>query len=346
MKLSDIAQVLGCVVPKGAEEIEITRISSAQEADAQSITFIADPRYLVTVEQSNAGVVLVKKGNRLTEKICLEVDDPYWAFAKTGQLFEDTTPLFGSQIHPTACIHSSARVHETVSVGPLTVVGKACEIGERTVIGAHCVIENETHVGARCRIDSGVIIRRRCRIADGVIIQSNAVIGSEGFGNAREKSVWIRIPSFGNVIVEEGAEIGAGTTVDRGALGPTIIGKGVKIDNLCHIAHNVEIGENTAMAAQTGISGSTKIGRRVVIAGQVGMVGHIEIGDDAFIGAKAGISKNVEKQASVTGYPARDLMTMRRIEAAEQRLPELLKEVRRLRKELEAHKKNTSTGES
>jgi UDP-3-O-[3-hydroxymyristoyl] glucosamine N-acyltransferase len=345
VKLSVIAQVLGCVVPNGSENVEITRISSTQEADDQSITFISDPRYQAAVEQSNAIAVIVKKGNCLQAKICLEVDDPYCAFAKTGQLFENTSPLFDEGIHPTASVHESAGIHETVCIGPFSVVGKGCAIGPYTVIGAHCIVENNTRIGASCRIDSGAIIRRACRIDDRVIVQSNAVIGSEGFGNAKDGDAWVRIPSFGNVIVEEDAEIGAGTMVDRGALGPTIIGKGVKIDNLCHIAHNVIIGENSAMAAQTGISGSTKLGKRVIVGGQVGMVGHIEIGDDAFVGAKSGVSKNVENKASITGYPARDLMTMRRIEAAQQRLPELIKEVRRLRKELEAWKKDTPTGE-
>ena len=345
MKLSVIASSLGCEKPLGASDIEISRISSPEEADKQSITFIADPRYQEVVERSAAGAVLVRKGNSLTGKICLEVDDPYCAFAKTSQFFESQAPLFEGPIHPSACIHDSARIHETACVGPFSVIGKACVIGQGTIIGAHCVIENGSTIGSQCRIDSGAIIRKECRVSDRVIIQSGAVIGSEGFGNARENGVWIRIASFGNVIIEEGAEIGAGTMVDRGTLGSTIIGKGVKIDNLCHIAHNVEIGENCGICAQTGISGSTKIGKRVGIYGQVGMVGHIHVGDDAIIGAKAGISNNVEPKAFMTGYPARNFMTMRRIEAAQQKLPELLKEVRRLRKELEAVKNKPSSGE-
>ncbi len=344
MRLSLIAQALGCDLPEGVSDVDIAQISSPHDADSRSITFIADPRYQPAIMQSNAVAVLVKKGNRLPGKICLEVDDPYCAFAKTGQLFEDKAPLFEGPIHPTASIHPSAHVHATVFIGPFTVVGKDCEIGERTVIGAHCVIENETRIGSGCRIDSGAVVRRQCRIADRVIIQSNAVIGSEGFGNAKEKDIWVRIPSFGAVIIEEDAEIGAGTMVDRGTLGSTIIGKGVKIDNLCHVAHNVVIGEHTGIAAQTGISGSTKLGKRVGVYGQVGMAGHIEIGDDAVLGAKSGISKNVPPKSFVTGYPARDLMTMRRIEAAQLRLPELLKEVKRLRKELDALKKAV-TGE-
>jgi UDP-3-O-[3-hydroxymyristoyl] glucosamine N-acyltransferase len=332
-------------MPTGAADVEIERISSPEEAGEGCLTFIASPQYQTIVARSDAVAVLVKKGNEVPGKICLEVSDPYLAFAKTGLLFEDTAPIFDGPVHPTASVHQSAHIHETAFVGPFSVVGKDCGVGEHTVIGAHCVIENGAVIGASCRIDSGAIVRRECRIHDRVIVQSNAVIGSEGFGNARDGDAWVRIPSFGTVIIEEGAEIGAGTMIDRGTLSPTIIGKGVKIDNLCHIAHNVVIGENSAMAAQTGISGSTRLGRRVTVGGQVGMVGHIAIGDDVFIGAKSGVSKNVEEKAAVTGYPARDIMTMRRIEASMQRLPDLIKELRRLRKELDESKKNTSTGE-
>jgi UDP-3-O-[3-hydroxymyristoyl] glucosamine N-acyltransferase len=343
VKLAAIAQFLGCEPPEGANEIDITRISSPEDADSSCITFIADLKYRTAAEACKAAAILVKRGNVLPQKNCLEVDDPYCAFAKVGQLFEDTSPLFDGPVHPLSSIHPTAVLGRDFSIGPFSVIGKNCKIGNDVVIGAHCVIENEAVIGNACRIDSGAIVRRGCVIGCRVIIQSNAVIGSEGFGNAREGDVWIRIPSFGNVIIEDGAEIGAGTMIDRGALGPTIICKGVKIDNLCHIAHNVFIGENSAIAAQTGISGSTKLGKRVGVYGQVGFVGHIEIGDDAIIGAKSGISKNVEPKKFVTGYPARDFMTMRRIEAAQQRLPELLKEVRHLRADIdELRKKDNS----
>jgi UDP-3-O-[3-hydroxymyristoyl] glucosamine N-acyltransferase len=168
-----------------------------------------------------------------------------------------------------------------------------------------------------------------------VIIQSGAVIGSDGFGNANDGPVYRRIPAFGNVVIEDDVDIGANTTVDRGNFEPTTIRRGVKIDNLVHVAHNVIIGEDTAIAAQTGISGSTKIGNRVIIAGQAGFVGHITIGDGSFIGAKAGISKSVAPGEKVTGYPARDFMTMRRIEAAQASLPALLKEIKQMKKEID-----------
>jgi UDP-3-O-[3-hydroxymyristoyl] glucosamine N-acyltransferase len=340
VKIAAIAKAIGATLPLAQEApgIEISGVAAPEDADEHSITFIADPTYRHAVATSKASVVIVKKGQGLDGKICLEVADPYCAFAKAGQLFEDTRPLFDGPVHPLACVHPSARIHGSVFIGPFSVVGEDCAIDEGSVVGALCVIENQTRIGKSCRIDSGAIVRRGCVLGNNVIIQSNAVIGSEGFGNAKDGDAWVRIPSFGNVVIEDGVEIGANTTIDRGTLGQTVIHRGVKIDNLVQIAHNVTIDENTAVAAQTGFAGSMKIGKRVMVGGQVGFAGHFEVGDDAFIGAQAGVSKTVEKGAHVTGYPARDLMTMRRIEAAQQRLPELVKEVKRLRKELESLK--------
>ncbi|HUI93441.1 MAG TPA: UDP-3-O-(3-hydroxymyristoyl)glucosamine N-acyltransferase [Chitinivibrionales bacterium] len=335
MELERIAQLLGCGLDGRHRGIVIERIADPQDADGRSITFVSSPKYLPFAEQSQAKVVIVAKGKPVAGKVCLEVDDPYAGFAKVAQLFEDRSPLFDGPKHPTALIHPTAIVHETAFVGPYSVVGKKCRIGKGTVIGAHCVIENGAAVGEDCRIDSGAVVRRNCKIGNRVIIQSCAVIGSEGFGNAREAGTWIRIPSFGAVVIEDGAEIGACTTIDRGTLGDTVIGAGVKLDNLIQVAHNVAIGEHTAIAAQAGISGSTKIGRRVIVGGQAGFAGHNEIGDDAFVNAQSGVAKDVAAGAKVSGSPSRDFMTLRRLEAATMRLPEALKEIKQLRKELD-----------
>jgi UDP-3-O-[3-hydroxymyristoyl] glucosamine N-acyltransferase len=335
VKLSRIAAELGCVSAPGLADIDISGIADPKDATGRMLTFVSNPKYQALAEQSNACAVITGKGRPVAGKISLEVDDPYAGFAKIALLFEDRALLFGDRLHPTAVIHSSAIVHETAHVGPHSVIGKGCRIGKGTVVGANCVIENGTVVGDDCRIDSGAVVRRNCTIGNRVIIQSCAVIGGEGFGNAREGDRWLRIPSFGTVVIEDDAEIGACTTIDRGTFGPTVIGKGVKLDNLIMVAHNVTIGENTAVAAQTGFAGSTHIGKRVIVGGQAGFAGHIDIEDDVFIGAQAGVAKGVPAGAKFTGAPARDFMTMRRIEAAQLSLPELVKEVRRLRKELE-----------
>jgi len=340
MKLSEIARHLGATLPDG-RDAEVAGIASPESATDGHITFVSDSKYAERAKTCAAVAVIVKEGAAFPEKLCLEVSDPYIGYALAAQLFEDTEPLFGQGVHPSAVVDETAIVDKTASVGPRTVIGAGAHIAAFCRIGANCVIERGVAVGESTRIDSGAVIRYGTKIGSRVIIQSGAVLGSDGFGNARDKEgVFIRIPCFGNVVVEDDADIGAGTTIDRGNFEPTVIGKGVKLDNLIHIAHNVAIGENTAIAAQTGISGSTKVGKRVIIAGQVGFVGHINIGDDSFVGAKAGVSKDVTPGTNVTGYPARDIMTMRKIEAASSRLPDLLKEVKRLKEEVEELKKS------
>jgi len=336
MKLSAIAAHIDAALPNGCGDAEVAGITSPESATGGHITFVSDAKYADQAKACVAAAVIVKKGAAFPEKVCLEVDDPYVGYAAVAQLFEDVAPLFGEGIHPAAIVDKTAIIDKTASVGPGTVIGANARIGASCRIGANCVLERGVSVGEFTRIDSGAVIRYGTQIGSRVIIQSGAVLGSDGFGNARRKDgVFVRIPCFGNVVVEDDADIGAGTTIDRGNFEPTVIGKGVKLDNLVHIAHNVALGENTAIAAQTGISGSTKVGKRVIIAGQAGFVGHISIGDDSFVGAKAGVSKDVAPGANVTGYPARDLMTMRRIEASSSRLPDLLKEVKKLREELE-----------
>jgi UDP-3-O-[3-hydroxymyristoyl] glucosamine N-acyltransferase len=339
VKLSSIASLLGTSMPAGAVDREIAGIASPQEADEQQVTFCAKKDYLPVVASSRCAAVIVKKGETVPGKICLETGDPYVGYAKIAQAFEDVRPLWGQGIDTSAIVDPTAKISAGVSIGPLTVVASNVSIGERSRISANCVIEKNTSIGTDCRIDSGVVIRYGTAIGKKVIIQSGTVVGSDGFGNARENNRFIRIPCFGKVVIEDDVDIGAGCTIDRGNFEPTLIRQGSKLDNLVHIAHNVVIGEHSAIAAQAGISGSTHIGDRVLIGGQAGFVGHLEIGDDSFIGAKAGVSKDVKSGEKITGYPAREIMTVRRIEAAEARLPELLKEVKRLRKDIEELKR-------
>jgi UDP-3-O-[3-hydroxymyristoyl] glucosamine N-acyltransferase len=339
VKLSAIAQVIGARFAAGSIDPEISGIAAPQCAGGEHVTFLSHKKYRATVEASRCCAVIVRKGEPVPGKISLEVDDPYVGYAKVALAFEDTGPLFNRGVAASAIVDPGAAIGKGTSIGPLSVVGEGVEIGDNCRIAAHCVIERGVTIGSDCRIDSGAIIRYGCRIGNRVIIQSGAVIGSEGFGNARENNRFIRIPCFGNVVIEDDADIGASTTIDRGNFEPTIIRQGVKLDNLIHIAHNVEVGDDSAIAAQTGVSGSTHIGKRVLIGGQAGFVGHIEIGDDSFIGAKAGVSKDVKSGAKVTGYPARDLMTMRRIEASQAQLPELLRELKLLRNEVDELKK-------
>ncbi|MEO1885636.1 MAG: UDP-3-O-(3-hydroxymyristoyl)glucosamine N-acyltransferase, partial [Methylococcales bacterium] len=204
-----------------------------------------------------------------------------------------------------------------------------CKIHSGVIIEENCQLGNNVEIHPNAVIHFGSQIGHRCNI------WSNAVIGSYGFGNAKDGTRFVRIHQLGNAILEDDVDIGAGATIDRGAVDNTVIKRGAKIDNLVMIAHNVIIGEDTAIAAQTGISGSTKIGNRVLIAGQVGFVGHIEIGDQSFIGAQAGVSKSFPPGSKITGYPARNLMDVRRSDTAITHLPELIKKVKLLEQKID-----------
>lgn len=338
MKLSSIARVLGTSLPAGVPDLEITGIASPQSAGERQVTFCAKKEFIPSAAASRCAAVIVRRGETIPEKLCLETEDPYVGYARIAQAFEEVKPLWGEGTSVSAVVDPTASISAGVSVGPLSVIGADVVIGDHSRIGAHCVIEKGTVIGADCRIDSCVVIRYGTSIGSRVIIQSGSVIGSDGFGNARENGTFIRIPCFGRVVIEDDVDIGAGCTIDRGNFESTMLRRGSKLDNLVHVAHNVAIGEHSAVAAQAGISGSTKIGNRVLVGGQAGFVGHLDIGDDSFIGAQAGVSRDVKQGEKVTGYPARDIMTVRRIEAAQTRLPELLKEVKRLKKEIEGLK--------
>lgn len=341
MQLVRIAEILGCDIPKDRGDLEITSVASLESADKHSISFFSNPKLRDAAQNSPAAAIITGLDTELEGKILLRVPDPYLGYAKIAQAFEDQTPVFGPGIHPSAVVDSSARIAANASIGPLSVVGANCTVGEATQIGAGCVIEKDTTIGRECRIDSKSTIRWGTRIGDRVIVQSGAVIGSDGFANAMENGTFVRIPCFGAVVIEDDVQIGAGTTIDRGNFEPTILHTGVRLDNLIHIAHNVTVGEHTAMAAQVGVSGSTRIGKNVIIFGQAGFVGHIEVGDKSFIGAKAGVSKSVPPNAKITGYPARDFMKMRRIEAAQASLPEMQRELKRLKAQVEALSKKS-----
>ncbi|MBD3391695.1 MAG: UDP-3-O-(3-hydroxymyristoyl)glucosamine N-acyltransferase [Chitinivibrionales bacterium] len=346
VKLSRIAEALGCGIPDAAADMEISRMASLASCDENSVVFLADERLAGKAASCSAPVLIVKKGRAVPDKINLEVDDPYLGYARAASLFEDRTPPFGSGIHETALIDASARIDDAVCIGPGTIIGEAVTVGPRTSIGARCVIEKGSLIGPDCRIDSGAIIRYGSRIGARVIIQSGTVIGSDGFANAMDRGRFVRIPCFGNVIIEDDVEVGALAAIDRGNFEPTIIRQGVRLDNLVHIAHNVIVGEHSAAAAQTGVSGSTRIGRHVMIGGQAGFVGHITVGDQSFIGAQAGVTRSVRPGEKVTGSPARDVSRIRRIGAAEVELPALVREFKQIKKRIDSLESTIEKGDT
>jgi UDP-3-O-[3-hydroxymyristoyl] glucosamine N-acyltransferase len=249
-------------------------------------------------------------------------------------MFNPQKDIMEPGIHESAVIHPSATVGKNVAVGSHVNIGENCIIGNGTKIMHGCVILDHVQIGENCLLYPLVSVRENCQIGSEVIIHSGAVIGSDGFGFAPFEAEFHKIPQIGRVVIEDKVEIGANCTIDRATMGDTVIRKGAKLDNLIQIAHNVEVGEWTVMAAQAGISGSTKIGHHVMVGGQVGTVGHISIGNYVQIGAQSGVPKDVPDGEVIFGSPARPIMRTKRIEAVVNQLPELLKRIQQLEREI------------
>ena len=333
MKLSELARILAGDLE--GEDIEINGISTLSEAVEGQISFLTNSRYAKLLSESNASAVILDRKHPAPAGIAIiRTDDPYAATMLTVKMFYPRPDPVIKGIHKSAVISESAIIGKDFGIGPCAVVGKYVKIGNRVTIGANVVVEDNCEIGDDTRIHSGAVIRHSCIIGKRVIIHPGAVIGAEGFGFAPVEGRFEKIPQVGNVIIEDDADIGANTCVDRAFLGSTRIGKGVKLDNLIQIAHNVEIDDHTVIAAQTGISGSTKIGKGVMMGGQVGIVGHIEVHDGAKIGAQSGVTKDVPIGMTVFGYPARPIMETKRIEATLKKLPEAMKRLSRIENEL------------
>ena len=330
----------------GNGDLMITGAAKIDSAGQGEITFLANPRYKPFLQQTRASAVILDKQTDPGIEISqIRVDDVYFRFLQIFLLFNPRKEILEPGIHPSAIIHPSAKVGKEVAIGANTYLGPKVKIGDHTKIFPGCVLLDEVTVGEHCILYPLVSIREECQVGNRVIIHNGTVIGSDGFGFAPFEGRYHKIPQIGRVIIEDEVEIGANCTIDRATMGETIIHKGAKLDNLIHIAHNVEVGESTVMAAQVGISGSTKIGHHVMLGGQVGTVGHITIGNYAQIGAQSGVPKNVPDKEVYFGYPARPIMRTKRIEAVVNQLPELLKRVIRLEKELEKYQQKNPDSE-
>ena len=312
--LKELAEKLTAEL-RGDPNIVITQLAPLPQAQMGAISFLADPKYREALKNTHASAVMVT-AEFADQCPCaaLIMKDPYWGFAKVAELF-DTTPCPTTGIHPQAVVAKTAKIGAKVSIAAGCVVGDHVTIGDGSVIKANTVIEDGVNIGKYCLIQPNVTIYHHCILGDYVVIHANSVIGSDGFGNARDQSgKWIKIPQLGRVVIGNHVEIGASTTIDRGALGDTIIHDNARLDNQIQIAHNVEIGEGTAMAACTGVAGSAKIGKHCMIGGAVGIVGHIEICDQVGITAQSGISKSITEpgvySASMPALPVKKWMKL------------------------------------
>jgi UDP-3-O-[3-hydroxymyristoyl] glucosamine N-acyltransferase len=324
-------------------EVEIRGVNTIQDAQRGELTFLANPKYAQYLTTTKASCVLVAQDFDADEilalssvpPLLLRVENPQAAFALVLAEYAPDTSMEAGFRDSTAVIHASAEVHESAHIGAHVSIGAGCTVGAGAVLHAGVRLYAGVSIGAGSVLHSNVVCYHQTSIGAGCVIHAGAVLGADGFGFAEQKDgSFTKIPQIGNVVVEDDVEIGANCTIDRAALGSTRIGRGVKIDNLVHIAHNVHIGDNTAIAAQAGVSGSTTLGARNRVAGQVGFVGHITTADDVVVFAQSGVSKSLPERGIYFGYPARPHRESLRIEAALRNLPELAKEVERLKREL------------
>lgn len=311
----------------------LTGFAPADASRPGDLTFAENEVYLARAEASQASAVLVGNGVVSTRKVLIRVPNPRVAFARILPLFFPE-PSFAPGRHATAIIAPTARVDASASIGP------NCVIGDEVEIGPQVVLEGGNHIAAHCRIGAdshlfpNVVLYARTQVGQRVRIHAGTILGSDGFGYVFDHGAHHKVPQVGNVIVHDDVEIGANVTVDRGALGSTVIGKGTKIDNLVMIAHNVVVGDHSILVSQVGIAGSTTLGRYVTLAGQVGLAGHLKIGNQVTIAAKSGVMHDIPDGEKWLGIPAQPDRQAKRQMIALQQLPELIRRVRDLEKRL------------
>ncbi len=327
---------------EGNPETVVHTVAKIEEGFKGALSFLANPKYEHYIYTTRSSVVLVNKSFVPTSRVdatMIKVDNAYEAFASLLKMVDQARPR-KKGIHPSAVIESSAKIGNNVFIGAYTYIGENVTIGDNCSIYPQAYIGDSTVVGKDTIIYMGVKIYHECIIGEGCTIHAGSVIGSDGFGFApQSETEFMKIPQIGNVILEDHVEIGANVAIDRATMGSTVIKRGVKLDNLIQIGHNVEIGENTVMAGQTGIAGSTKIGRNCMFGGQVGIAGHLKIADGTKIGAQAGVLGDVKNENSVIlGSPAVDHKQFLRSSVVFNRLPDLKGRIDNLEKELKALK--------
>lgn len=331
---------------EGDPDRMVTHPAKIEEGADGAICFIANPKYLQFAYETQATAILLNTDTVLQQPLSatiIRVPDAYSAFSQVLEWYQGNGQM-ESGVSPYAFIDPTASVADDVYIGPMVYVGPRATVAAGVRIYSHSFIGPDVVVGEQTMLHSGVRIYHQCKIGRQCILHAGCIIGGDGFGFAPQADgSYKKIPQTGNVVIDDQVEIGANTTIDRATIGATYIGKGVKIDNLVQIAHNVQIGDHTVVAAQAGISGSTKIGRYCMIGGQVGLVGHIEIADFTKINAQSGVSKSVTTPNSrLTGSPAYDYTAMLRAQAVFRRLPELERRIHELAAQLEEKHTNNS----
>jgi UDP-3-O-[3-hydroxymyristoyl] glucosamine N-acyltransferase len=335
VKLSEIAAQLGAEL-LGDGNLDISSAAAIESAKPDQITFLANDKYAKFLPETRAGAVILKEKPADSTHNYLIHSEPYYAFARSLRFFyplPQTSLTAGTA--SSAVIAADARVPESVHVGDFVQIGAGSAIGKNSKIMANCVIGRNCAIGDNCLIYPNVTIYDETIIGNNVSIHAGTVIGSDGYGYALYQGEHFKVLQIGRVRIEDDVEIGANTTVDRAALGETVIGKGTKIDNLVQVAHNVKIGKGSLLVSQSGVSGSTTLGEYVILAGQAGLVGHITVGDRTIVGAQAGVGHNLEADKIYGGSPAREFRNWKKLEAHFARLPERMKELKELRRKVD-----------
>lgn len=337
-KAHQIAQFLQGTV-QGNPDVEVWQVCKIEEGVTGGLSFLANPKYFSFIYDTQASIVLVNQdfvAEKPVSVTLIRVPDAYSAFTKILELYQSQWLQSKKGIEQPSFIASDVSLASDVYIGAFTYLGSNVKIEKNVKIFPHCYIGDNAVIGEGTIVYAGVKIYAHCIVGKNCILHSGCVIGSDGFGFApQQDGSYKKIPQIGNVFIEDNVEIGANTTIDRATLGSTYIREGVKLDNLIQIAHNVEIGKDTVIAAQTGISGSTKIGKYCMIGGQVGIVGHLKIADRTQIGAQSGISNNIdEPKTAWRGSPAQLYRKQLRTEVLWRKLPELYQELQELKKEI------------
>jgi UDP-3-O-[3-hydroxymyristoyl] glucosamine N-acyltransferase len=337
--LGEIASLIsGELIGDGS--VKIRGVAGIEEAKTGDLTFLANPAYRANLEKTGASAVIVGKEIERLKIPLIRHNNPYYAFCKALEIFTIKKD-FPEGIHKSTILGKSVKIGKGVHIGPYVVIGDRVQIEDRVTILAGSIVGDDSVLGEESFLYPRVTIQEQSLIGKRVILHPGVVIGSDGFGYAKEGGVYHKIPQVGKVVLEDDVEIGANTTIDRATLGETRVCRGTKIDNLVQIGHNVTIGENSILSGQAGISGSTRIGKNVTIGGQVGIMGHIKIGDNVMIGAQAGATKSIPSKTIVSGYPAREHSKAKKIEACITLLPLYVKKIRELEKKFkDLEKKN------
>ena len=337
-KATEIAAFLNGEIT-GNGNVRVSNISKIEEGKPGTLTFLSNLKYESFIYKTEASIVLVNRDFIPKKEInatLIKVDNAYQALATLLDLYEQSKKATKNGIEQPSFIDESSTIGEDIYVGAFAYVGKNCKIGKNVKLYPQIYIGDNVNVGDNCIIYSGAKIYHDSIIGNSCIIHSGAVIGADGFGFApQDDGNYKKIPQIGNTVLEDNVDIGANSTIDRGTMGSTIIRKGAKIDNLVQIAHNCDVGENTVIAAQSGFAGTTKVGKNCKFGGQVGLAGHLKIGDNVMFGAQSGISQNIKDNEVLLGSPAIPIRDAIRSITVHKNLPELQRDVTRLKKEIE-----------